>query len=131
MHPQTNQPTQQPVIPPLQAEERPWGSYAVLGQGDCFKTKLLRVRPGHSLSLQFHHQRDEHWVVVQGKGLAVNGSSTVALEPNVHLHIPAKAEHRLENDGSEEDLLIVEVQLGAYLGEDDIVRLSDRYGRQA
>ena len=120
-----------PMSPGLQVEERPWGSYAVLGEGDRFKTKLLRVRPGHSLSLQFHHQRDEHWVVVQGKGFAVNGSNRVALQPNVHLHIPAKAEHRLENDGAEEDLLIVEVQLGSYLGEDDIVRLSDRYGRQA
>ncbi|NEX64477.1 mannose-1-phosphate guanylyltransferase/mannose-6-phosphate isomerase [Noviherbaspirillum galbum] len=107
---------------------RPWGSYTVLEEGPGFKIKRIAVKPGASLSLQMHHHRSEHWVVVSGNAEVVNGEQVIALEANQSTYIPAGHKHRLTNTGATE-LALIEVQCGAYLGEDDIVRFDDIYGR--
>jgi mannose-1-phosphate guanylyltransferase/mannose-6-phosphate isomerase len=107
---------------------RPWGTYTVLQDASRFKIKRVEVKPGASLSLQMHHHRNEHWVVVNGTALVVNGEETMELQPNESTYIPAGNKHRLSNPGKE-NLVIIEVQVGDYLGEDDIVRFEDRYGR--
>lgn len=108
--------------------ERPWGSFTVLEEGPRFKVKRLVVKPGAALSLQLHHHRSEHWVVVAGAAQVRNGDSEKCLRPDESLHVPAGTLHRVTNPGSI-DCVLVEVQLGDYLGEDDIVRLADDYGR--
>ncbi len=107
---------------------RPWGSYTTLEEGERFKIKRLVVTPGHSLSLQLHHHRSEHWVVVSGMASIVNGEDTIMLGPNQSTYIPAGRKHRLANPGKL-PLVLIEVQSGEYLGEDDIVRFEDNYGR--
>lgn len=107
---------------------RPWGTYTVLGEGPGFKIKRVVVKPKQSLSLQMHHHRSEHWVVVSGTANITVGESTVLMSPNQSTYIPIGAKHRLENPGIV-DLVLIEVQCGSYLGEDDIVRFSDCYGR--
>lgn len=107
---------------------RPWGTYTVLEEGPGFKIKRIEVKPGASLSLQMHHHRSEHWVVVSGNALVTNGDKELLLATNESTFIPAKNKHRLENRGAE-PLVMIEVQTGSYLGEDDIVRFSDQYGR--
>jgi mannose-1-phosphate guanylyltransferase/mannose-6-phosphate isomerase len=107
---------------------RPWGSYTVLEEGPGFKIKRIEVKPGASLSLQMHHRRSEHWVVVQGTATVTNGTATYAVRPNESTYIPAHTRHRLAN-GQAEMLAIIEVQCGDYVGEDDIVRFEDTYGR--
>ncbi len=107
---------------------RPWGTYTVLEEGPRFKIKRILVKPGASLSLQMHHQRSEHWVVVSGQALVVNGDHEFTLNANESTYIPAEHQHRLANPG-DKDLVIIEVQCGDYLGEDDIVRFDDHYGR--
>ncbi|TSE30769.1 Alginate biosynthesis protein AlgA [Tepidimonas thermarum] len=107
---------------------RPWGTYTVLEEGPRFKIKRIEVRPGASLSLQMHHHRSEHWVVVSGIAKVVNGDSERLVNTNESTYIPAGQKHRLENPGKL-DLVMIEVQCGDYLGEDDIVRFDDRYGR--
>ena len=107
---------------------RPWGTYTVLEEGEGFKIKRIVVKPGHSLSLQMHHHRSEHWVVVSGTAKVVNGERDVLLRKNESTYIPAGNKHRLENPGLL-DLVMIEVQSGDYLGEDDIVRFQDNYGR--
>ena len=109
-------------------DERPWGSYEVLEERPGFKVKVLEVRPGSRLSLQRHAQREEHWVVVQGVADVVCGDQEFQLARGEHIHIPPQTNHRLGNSGPE-TLAIIEVQLGDYLGEDDIVRLEDDYKR--
>lgn len=107
---------------------RPWGTYATLKEEAGYKVKRITVKPGHSLSLQYHHQRAEHWVVVQGVGTVQVGDEEFETRPGQYRYIPLKEKHRLTNIG--EDLLVlIEVQCGGYLGEDDIVRLADTYGR--
>lgn len=109
-------------------ENRPWGSFAVIDECPGYKVKRLSVFPGKRLSSQMHHHRAEHWVVVAGTALVtVNGVETV-LEVNQSIFIPAKSQHRLENTSSDE-LVLIEVQIGNYLGEDDIVRFDDDFGR--
>lgn len=108
---------------------RPWGSYTVLEEGPRFKIKRIVVKPGASLSLQMHHHRNEHWVVVEGMAKVTNnGSGSHLVAKNESTFIPAGHKHRLENPGVI-DLVIIEVQSGEYLGEDDIVRFEDHYGR--
>ncbi|MDE2606459.1 MAG: mannose-1-phosphate guanylyltransferase/mannose-6-phosphate isomerase [Burkholderiales bacterium] len=107
---------------------RPWGTYATLKEDPGYKVKRITVKPGESLSLQYHHQRAEHWVVVQGLGLIQVGDQEFKASPGQYRYIPAKEKHRLSNIGTEE-LVLIEVQCGGYLGEDDIVRLADSYGR--
>ena len=107
---------------------RPWGTYTVLEEGKNFKIKRLSVKPGASLSLQMHYHRSEHWVVVAGTARVTNGESDLLIRTNESTYIPAGNKHRLENPGLTE-LIIIEVQSGEYLGEDDIVRFDDVYGR--
>ncbi|MDF1757375.1 MAG: mannose-1-phosphate guanylyltransferase/mannose-6-phosphate isomerase [Legionellaceae bacterium] len=107
---------------------RPWGSYTILEESANFKIKRIVVQPGASLSLQMHHHRSEHWIVVSGMAKVVNGEETFYVNINESTYIPAGHKHRLENPGVL-DLVMIEVQSGEYLGEDDIVRFEDNYGR--
>ena len=107
---------------------RPWGTYTVLEEGAHFKIKRIVVKPGAALSLQLHHHRSEHWVVVQGMARVINGECELYVNTNESTYIPAGHKHRLENPGLL-DLVMIEVQSGEYLGEDDIVRFADQYGR--
>jgi len=107
---------------------RPWGSYTVLEEGECFKIKRIEVKPGESLSLQMHYHRSEHWIVVSGMAQVVNGDKEFYIQTNESTYIPAGHKHRLTNPGKL-PLVMIEVQSGAYLGEDDIVRFEDIYGR--
>jgi mannose-1-phosphate guanylyltransferase/mannose-6-phosphate isomerase len=108
---------------------RPWGSYTVLEEDqDGFKIKRIEVTPGGRLSLQSHKQRSEHWVVVSGTATVTNGEEVITVHKNQSTYIPIGSKHRLENHGSE-PLHIVEIQVGDYLGEDDIQRFDDKYGR--
>ena len=109
-------------------ENRPWGSFTVLNEGEGFKVKRISVNPGHKLSLQYHHHRSEHWTVVQGEASVTLGEDLKQLKINESIYIPLKEKHALANEG-EELMQLIEVQVGDYLGEDDIVRLEDRYGR--
>jgi mannose-1-phosphate guanylyltransferase / mannose-6-phosphate isomerase len=110
------------------AVHRPWGTYATLKEEDGYKVKRITVKPGQALSLQYHHQRAEHWVVVQGTALVQIGDEEHQTLTGQYRYIPLKEKHRLTNVGQDE-LVLVEVQCGSYLGEDDIVRLADTYGR--
>lgn len=107
---------------------RPWGTYTVLEEGDGFKIKRIEVKPGRRLSLQAHHHRSEHWIVVSGTAKVVNGEREILLTNNQSTYIPCGFKHRLENPGIL-PLVLIEVQSGEYLGEDDIVRFEDVYGR--
>ena len=109
---------------------RPWGFYESLDAGDRHQVKHLMVHPGASLSLQMHHQRAEHWVVVKGVARVTVGDEVKILHENQSTYIPVETKHRLENPG-DEPLSIIEVQSGSYLGEDDIVRFDDVYGRKS
>ena len=107
---------------------RPWGSFTVLEEGPRFKIKRIVVKPGASLSLQMHHHRSEHWVVIAGMAKVVNADQELMVRPDESTYIRAGARHRLTNPGKV-DCMIIEVQTGDYVGEDDIVRLEDKYGR--
>ena len=107
---------------------RPWGNYRGVDSGARFQVKRIVVKPGAKLSLQKHAQRAEHWVVVQGTARVTRGEDTLILRENQSTYIPVGTVHRLENIGTD-DLHLIEVQSGGYLGEDDIVRLEDTYGR--
>ena len=107
---------------------RPWGTYTVLEEGPRFKIKRIEVKAGAALSLQMHHHRAEHWVVVGGTAKVINGEQQLLLRSNESTFIPAGHRHRLENPGVV-PLVLIEVQSGDYLGEDDIVRFEDRYQR--
>lgn len=107
---------------------RPWGTYTVLEEGPNFKIKRIVVHPGARLSMQYHEHRSEHWVVVSGRAKITNGERDTYLDQNESTFIPKTHRHRLENPGTE-PLQIIEVQCGEYVGEDDIVRLEDTYGR--
>ena len=108
---------------------RPWGSYDSIDNGDRFQVKRLSVKPGGVLSLQMHHHRAEHWIVVQGTAKITRNDETYLLSENESTYIPIGATHRIENPGKV-PLHLIEVQSGSYLGEDDIVRFEDNYGRQ-
>lgn len=107
---------------------RPWGSYEGVDSGERFQVKRIVVKPGATLSLQMHYHRAEHWVVVRGTAKVVNGEKEILLSENQSVYIPLGVRHRLENPGKL-PLELIEVQSGAYLGEDDIVRFQDQYGR--
>ena len=108
---------------------RPWGSYDSIDSGERFQVKRLSVKPGGVLSLQMHHHRAEHWIVVQGAARITRNDETFLLAENESTYIPVGATHRIENPGKV-PLHIIEVQSGSYLGEDDIVRFEDNYGRK-
>jgi mannose-1-phosphate guanylyltransferase len=107
---------------------RPWGSYDSINNGDRYQVKRITVKPGEKLSVQMHHHRAEHWIVVAGTAKVTNGDETFLLTENESTYIPIGIVHALENPGKV-PLELIEVQSGSYLGEDDIVRFSDRYGR--
>ncbi|EHL22121.1 mannose-1-phosphate guanylyltransferase/mannose-6-phosphate isomerase [Acidovorax sp. NO-1] len=107
---------------------RPWGWYDSIDRGERFQVKRIVVNPGASLSLQMHNHRAEHWVVVKGIAEVTHGERCFCLHENESTFIPVGHPHRLRNPGTE-PLEIIEIQSGAYLGEDDIVRLEDAYGR--
>jgi mannose-1-phosphate guanylyltransferase / mannose-6-phosphate isomerase len=110
------------------AVPRPWGTYTTLKEETGYKVKRITVSPGQSLSLQYHHQRAEHWMVVQGVALVQIGDKEFRTVPGEYRYIPLQQKHRLTNIGTDE-MVLIEVQCGDYLGEDDIVRLVDTYGR--
>jgi mannose-1-phosphate guanylyltransferase len=107
---------------------RPWGKYDSVDSGERFQVKRITVKPGAKLSVQMHHHRAEHWVVVSGTAKVTNGDKTILLTENQSTYIPIGVIHALENPGKVE-LELIEVQSGSYLGEDDIVRFEDKYGR--
>jgi mannose-6-phosphate isomerase len=112
----------------MDSAERPWGSWHVLDIGPGFKVKRIEVRPGHRLSYQTHDQRSEHWCVVRGTATCLVDGVTVTVQLGETLDVPTGTPHRISNV-HDQDLTIIEIQRGAYLGEDDIVRLEDDYGR--
>ena len=107
---------------------RPWGAYECVDEDERFKVKRITVHPGAALSLQLHHHRAEHWVVVKGTARITRGEEQFMLAENESTYIPVGQKHRLENPGKT-DLELIEIQSGAYLGEDDIIRFDDQYGR--
>jgi mannose-6-phosphate isomerase len=109
-------------------ELRPWGSFTVLEEGRGYKIKRIEVKPGHRLSLQMHHHRSEHWIVVSGTARVVCGEQEILLGNNQSTYVPQCTAHRLENPGVI-PLVLIEVQNGEYLGEDDIIRYQDDYAR--
>ena len=109
-------------------ELRPWGSFTVLEEGRGYKIKRIEVNPGHRLSLQMHHHRSEHWIVVSGTAKVVCGDNEILLSNNQSTYVPQCTTHRLENPGVI-PLVLIEVQNGEYLGEDDITRYQDDYAR--
>lgn len=109
-------------------DRRPWGTFTVLDEGKDFKVKRIEVLPGKRLSYQKHSQRAEHWVVIQGIAKVTIDDREIVVSPGQAIDIAIGAAHRVENPG-EELLLFIEVQRGTYLGEDDIIRLQDDFGR--
>jgi mannose-6-phosphate isomerase len=109
-------------------ECRPWGSFTTLEEGPGYKIKRIEVKPGHRLSLQMHHHRSEHWIVVSGTAKVTCGETEEILFSNQSTYVPQCVNHRLENPGVI-PLVLIEVQNGEYLGEDDIVRFQDDYAR--
>jgi mannose-6-phosphate isomerase len=112
----------------MEQGERPWGTYTVLEENRSYKIKRIEVNPGHRLSLQMHHHRSEHWIVVSGTAKVTCGEKDSIINVNESTFIPIGFNHRLENPGVI-PLIIIEVQSGEYLGEDDIVRFEDDYRR--
>ncbi len=108
---------------------RPWGTYTILEEGEGFKIKRITVKPGAKLSLQSHVHRSEHWVVIRGEAVIVNGEEEVALQMNESAFVRAGNKHRLINPHEHDELVIIETQVGVYLGEDDITRYDDQYQR--
>jgi mannose-6-phosphate isomerase len=112
----------------IEIKDCPWGSYAILDEGKGYKVKKIEVKPGHRLSLQRHSHRSEHWTIVQGKASVIVDSDQTVLETGKYVFIPVRSFHRISNIGID-TLVFIEVQNGYYLGEDDIERLHDDYGR--
>lgn len=109
-------------------ELRPWGAFTILEEGRGYKIKRIEVKPGHRLSLQMHHHRSEHWIVVSGTAKVICGDQEQILHSNQSTYVPQCTAHRLENPGVI-PLVLIEVQNGEYLGEDDIIRFQDDYSR--
>lgn len=109
--------------------QRPWGFYKTTVLNDYFQSKVISVKPGQQLSLQSHNHREEHWIVAHGTGTVQIEKSIINVSCGSSLFIPMGAKHRLTNTDEKENLIITEVQIGDYLGEDDIVRYEDIYGR--
>jgi len=112
----------------LVTEERPWGRWTVLEEGPDYKIKRLEVEPGRRMSLQMHHHRSEHWIILSGTAKVVKGSEVIYVHPRESTFVPAATRHRIENPGLL-PLVIIEIANGEYLGEDDIVRIEDDYNR--
>ncbi|PSP21490.1 MAG: mannose-6-phosphate isomerase [Cyanobacteria bacterium SW_8_48_13] len=131
---EASQTTQIPAPPSVSPQEvvatelRPWGAFTLLEEGQGYKIKRIEVKPGHRLSLQMHHHRSEHWIVVSGTASVVCGEQEMILGNNQSTYVPQCTPHRLENPGVI-NLVLIEVQNGEYLGEDDIIRFQDDYAR--
>ena len=110
------------------SDRRPWGRWEVLDVGDGFAVKRITVEPGAILSLQLHHHREEHWIIVRGRARITRGDEVVEMQRNQSVFIPLRTVHRIQNPGAE-PLELIEVQVGDRLDEGDIVRLEDHYGR--
>jgi mannose-6-phosphate isomerase len=110
-------------------EERPWGSFTILDEGENYKVKRLEVLPGKRLSYQRHSRRAEHWFVVRGTAKVTLNDAEILVETGQALDIPVGAAHRIENSPNNERLVLIETQTGDYFGEDDIERLDDDFGR--
>lgn len=113
----------------MNKEERPWGKYEVLCEEAGTKTKRIEVHPGKRFSLQKHQQRSEKWIVMAGRGVATVGNLHVEVGPGSFLDVPCGEIHRMQNTG-DSPLVFIEVQFGNYLGEDDIIRFEDDFGRK-
>ena len=111
-----------------QTSQRPWGMYTILDKASAYLVKRIVVEPGKRLSLQMHNHRDEHWVMVKGQGVVILDESSIRLQVGDRIFIPRFSRHRIENK-TDDSLVFIEVQLGDYLEEDDIVRFEDDYGR--
>lgn len=109
-------------------EDRPWGCFEILYDGPDCKVKRITVKPEQRLSLQLHHKRQEHWTIVSGEGLMTLGDEEFKCKAGDDILIPVEKKHRIANTG-QQDLVFIEVQLGSYFGEDDIVRFQDDYSR--
>lgn len=116
------------AVAELEHDRRPWGEYFVLDEGEAHKVKRIVVLPGKRLSYQRHERRAEHWFVVSGEGVVTLDGRPVEVGAGLALDVPIGAAHRIENSGAS-PLVFIEVQHGAYFGEDDIVRLEDDFGR--
>jgi len=112
----------------IEHADRPWGTYTVLAEADDFKVKTIEVQPGQCLSYQRHSRRSEHWLVVGGEGVVILDGNSTDVRRGDAVDVPLGMAHRIQNTG-DVPLVFVEVQLGDYFGEDDIVRLDDDYGR--
>ena len=108
---------------------RPWGKWEVLDTGEHFCVKRITVNPEAMLSLQMHHFRAEHWIIVQGEAMVILGEDTLYRQANDSVYIPVKTKHRIKNNSSTETLIFIEIQTGETLDENDIVRFEDNYGR--
>lgn len=120
--------TEEPIDNSPRFDQRPWGTFTVLDEGEGFKVKRIEVYPGKRLSYQKHSQRAEHWVVVKGTAKVTLDDRDILVEAGEAIDIRIGSAHRVENPG-EQTLIFIEVQRGSYLGEDDIVRLQDDFGR--
>ena len=109
-------------------DTRPWGTWEVLDAEDNFCVKRIFVTPGNILSLQLHHFRSEHWIIVKGEAVVTLGDDKIVRKANESVYIPAETKHRIQNDTTE-DMEFIEIQTGENLDENDIVRLEDKYGR--
>ena len=112
----------------IERETRPWGEYFVIDQGECYKVKRITLYPGGKLSLQYHNYRSEHWTIVSGTGSVKIGNKNIIVGPNESVYIEKKEIHTIENMENNE-LVLIEVQHGKILEENDIIRISDIYGR--
>ena len=109
-------------------EPRPWGNFVSIAENEDFKVKIISIKPKQSISYQYHFKRSEHWIIVKGFGELTIDDETTLVKKNDQIFIPLKSKHKIKNSGKQ-DLIFVEVQTGEYFGEDDIVRISDEYGR--
>ncbi len=126
----SEEPMVKPMVTPSIAatELRPWGAFTILEEGPGYKIKRIEVKTGHRLSLQMHHHRSEHWIVISGIAKVTRGNEEIMLSENESTYVPRFTKHRLENPGKV-PLVLIEVQNGEYLGEDDITRYDDDYAR--
>lgn len=108
---------------------RPWGYYKTVFLSDYSRAKIIQVNPGEELSLQEHKKREEHWVIVKGEGVMTIGESVRDVNEGSYIYIPKGCKHRVSNNSQSIPLMISEVQLGSYFGEDDVIRYEDKYGR--